>query len=95
MLYEYLHDVQWMNVFITYAAFILFMSQFIWLYNIIHSLFRGKKAEENPWQANTVDWTAPTPVPHGNFVEPMTVYRSPYEYSVPDVEADWIAQTQK
>ena len=33
-------------------------------------------------------------VPHGNFGQIPTVYRGPYEYSVPDEEEDWIPQAQ-
>ena len=55
----------------------------------------GKKAAENPWQANTVEWSAPTPVPHGNFPVAPVVYRGPYEYSAPEVTEDWLPQTKK
>ncbi len=95
MTYEYLQDLQWINVFITYAAVLLFFAQFIWLFNFVQSYFKGKKAEDNPWQANTVEWTAPTPVPHGNFTTMPSVHRGPYEYSVPEVESDWIPQTEE
>ena len=33
--------------------------------------------------ANTLEWLAPSPPPHGNFAEMPVVYRGPYEYSVP------------
>ena len=43
----------------------------------------GKKAGRNPWHANTLEWAAPSPPPHGNFGATLpTVYRGPYEYSV-------------
>jgi cytochrome c oxidase subunit 1 len=58
-------------------------------------LLRGKKAEDNPWQANTLEWTAKYPIPHGNFEALPTVYRGPYEYSSPEAEEDWLPQTKK
>jgi cytochrome c oxidase subunit 1 len=67
-------------------------SQSIFLYNFIVSLFAGKKAERNPWQANTLEWSAPTPPPHGNFEVQPVVYRGPYEYSSPEVKEDWLPQ---
>ena len=57
--YEFLVDLQWWNVFITMSAFCLGVSQLIFLFNFVWSLFAGKKAEDNPWQANTLEWTAP------------------------------------
>ena len=90
--YEFLLPMQHWNVFITISALLLGASQFIFLYNFFVSLFAGKKAERNPWQANTLEWTAPTPPPHGNFEVQPVVYRGPYEYSSPEVTEDWLPQ---
>jgi cytochrome c oxidase subunit 1 len=36
--------------------------------NMIKSLMeRAKSAGNNPWNANTLEWQAPSPPPHGNF----------------------------
>ena len=83
-----------MNIFITMSAFTLGVAQLILVFNFFWSIYRGKVAEQNPWQVNTLEWEAPTPVPHGNFVQIPTVYRGPYEYSVPGEESDWISQAQ-
>ena len=93
--YEFLVDLQWWNVFITMSAFCLGASQLIFLFNFVWSLFAGKKAEDNPWQANTLEWTAPSPPPHGNFETVPTVYRGPYEYSSPLVQEDWLPQDRR
>jgi cytochrome c oxidase subunit 1 len=90
--YEFLMPVQHWNVFITVSALLLGASQFIFLWNFVWSLVAGKKAEQNPWQANTLEWSAPTPPPHGNFEVQPVVYRGPYEYSSPDVKEDWLPQ---
>jgi cytochrome c oxidase subunit 1 len=95
MQYEFLHDMQWINVFISWNAFLLGAAQLILFYNIFQSLIRGKKAEDNPWHANTLEWTAKYPIPHGNFETIPTVYHGPYEYSAPKVEEDWLPQTRK
>ena len=57
-------------------------------------MFKGKKAPMNPWRATTLEWTVPSPPPHGNFSEFPTVYRGPYEYSVPGETSDFTPQTQ-
>ena len=61
--------------------------------NFFCSLFCGKKAGRNPWHSNTLEWTAPSPPPHGNFEETPIVCRGPYEYSVPGIEEDYLPQT--
>lgn len=92
MQYEFLQKFEGMNIFITMSAFTLGFVQLIFLYNVIYSLFKGKKAEDNPWKANTLEWVAPTPPPHGNFLEQPTVYHGPYEYSAPNAKEDWLQQ---
>lgn len=94
MQYEYLQPLQHINVFITACAFILGVAQLLLLINIFWSIFRGRVAEQNPWQANTLEWYAPTPVPHGNFGAIPQVYHGPYEYSVPGADKDWTPQTE-
>ena len=80
------------NRFITISAFLLIATQLIFAFNFIWSLFRGKKAEANPWRANTLEWSAPSPPPHGNFPAMPQVYRGPYEYSVPGEREDYLPQ---
>ena len=94
MQYEYLEQFGDMNVFITISAFCLAISQIPFVVNFIWSLFAGEKAPENPWEANTLEWMAPSPPPHGNFATTPQVYRGPYEYSSPEVEEDWLPQTR-
>ena len=90
--YEFLQPLQEWNVFITISALLLGLSQLPFLINFFWSLFAGKKAERNPWRANTLEWSAPTPPPHGNFEVQPTVYRGPYEYSSPEVNEDFLPQ---
>jgi cytochrome c oxidase subunit 1 len=92
--YEFIQPMQDWNVFITTSALILGASQIFFLYNFFASLFAGKKAERNPWQANTLEWSAASPPPHGNFETQPVVYRGPYEYSSPEVKEDWLPQNQ-
>jgi cytochrome c oxidase subunit 1 len=84
-----------MNTFITVMALCLGASQIFFVINFIKSLFAGPRATENPWQANTLEWDAPSPPPHGNFLTPPVVYRGPYEYSSPEVQEDWLPQSRR
>src|SRR5215831_19111183 len=82
--YGFLKNLQPLNVFVSYAAFALASAQLIFIFNFIWSLFRGPQAAKNPWKANTLEWTAPLNIPHGNWSGPLpTVYRWPYDYAMP------------
>ncbi|MBI3882282.1 MAG: cbb3-type cytochrome c oxidase subunit I [Verrucomicrobia bacterium] len=84
-----------MNINITHAAFGLLIFQIPFIWNFFHSIVKGKKVTgDNPWEATTLEWQAPTPPPHGNFAEAPHVYRGPYEYSVPGAAKDYTPQNQ-
>ena len=93
--YDFLHPLQPINVFITISAFALGAAQIPFVINFFYSMFAGPKAAQNPWNANTLEWEAPSPPPHGNFDAIPVVYRGPYEYSSPLVSEDWLPQTRR
>jgi len=82
------------NIVITVFTIIGSIAQFIFLYNMFYSMFRGPKAPKNPWLSNTLEWTTPVEHLHGNWPgEIPEVYRWPYDYSKPGAEEDYIPQT--
>ncbi|MBK6263717.1 cbb3-type cytochrome c oxidase subunit I [Marivirga sp. S37H4] len=82
-----------LNMFVSIAAFVTVAAQFIFLFNFFYSMYRGKKAPQNPWNSNTLEWTAPIEPGHGNWVgEIPKVYRWPYDYSKPGAKDDFIPQ---
>jgi cytochrome c oxidase subunit 1 len=92
--YEFLKPLQGINQFITVSAFVLGASQLIFFVNFFWSAFRGQKAPENPWGANSLEWTTPSPPGHGNWPgEIPEVHRWPYDFSVPGAEQDHVMQT--
>ena len=71
----------------------VFAANLIFLYNFFYSIFWGKKATQNPWKSNTLEWTTPVNVGHGNWDgEIPAVYRWPYDYSKPGAAEDFIPQ---
>jgi cytochrome c oxidase subunit 1 len=95
MQYEFLQHQQYWNVIITIGAIGLGISQIPFVINFFWSLFAGPKAPLNPWNANTLEWTAPSPPPHLNWGATLpTVYRGPYEYSSPESREDFLPQNQ-
>ena len=94
--YAFLEPLQPINVFITVSALLLALSQIPFVVNLVWGLVAGRKAEKNPWQANTLEWSAASPPPHGNFGAAIpVVYRGPYEYSSPEVEEDYLPQDRR
>ena len=90
---QYLAALQPVHLFMTIAAIVTIAAQFIFVLNFVWSLRRGKKAEVNPWEATTLEWTVPSPPPHDNFAGRYpTVYRGPYEYGVPGAAKDFTPQ---
>jgi cytochrome c oxidase subunit 1 len=84
--------LQDLRVLATLALIVLIAFQPIFLINFFWSMFKGPKAGKNPWNANTLEWLAESPPPHGNFKELPSCYRGPYEYSHPDREDDFWPQ---
>jgi cytochrome c oxidase subunit 1 len=82
-----------MNQFVTIAALLGGAAQLIFLWNFFSSMRNGKRSEQNPWESNTLEWTAPVEHIHGNWPgEIPTVYRWAYDYSKPGSEQDFIPQ---
>ncbi len=64
-------------------AFILIAGVGLFFYNVIVSWIAGEKASANPWNALSLEWQTPTPVPLENFETIPVVTAGPYEYGVP------------
>ncbi|RKS95199.1 cytochrome c oxidase subunit 1 [Flavobacterium limicola] len=87
-------DLQNVNVLITVFALIGGAFQLVFLYNFFSSIFYGKKAVQNPWKSNTLEWTTPVEHIHGNWPgEIPEVHRWPYDYSNPAHDVDFVPQT--
>ena len=55
----YLQHLIPLNKFITYAAIMTISAQFIFVINLFWSMFKGPKANDNPWEATTLEWSTP------------------------------------
>ena len=97
--YAHAADVIHYNEFMSMSAWLLGLAQIPFIVNIIITLIKkkSKNVDPNPWKATTIEWTDTTspPLGHGNFETIPSVYRGPYEYSVPGEEEDFIPQSKK
>ena len=93
--YAHTQGVLGYHKMISVSAWGLAIAQIPFILNFFLSLRKPKEAGDNPWQATTLEWAAPSPPPHGNFATVPAAYRDPYEYSHPDLEdSDFLPQFQ-
>jgi cytochrome c oxidase subunit 1 len=93
--YDYAAPVLKFNELMSYSAWALAVAQIPFVINLFWSIKHGEQVGDNPWQATTLEWAAPSPPPHGNFPTPPSAYRGPYEYSVPGRDVDFLPQHQE
>jgi cytochrome c oxidase subunit 1 len=67
---------------ITIVSIIVFAMQLMFVFNFFYSIFKGRRVTtQNPWGANTLEWTTPIRPGHGNWEgEIPEVHRWPYDY---------------
>src|SRR3954449_2409008 len=80
-IYRYEHSAQWgdMNLISTIGSWILGIGVLVTVVNVLISVKGGRKAGNDPWKANTLEWFTQSPPPENNFdvvprvrsVEPM------------------------
>ena len=89
-------SVQDLYAAITIAALFVAATQIIFFWNMLTSIWNGKKAPHNPWNANSLEWrTEQTPPVHGNWGDELpVVHRWAYDYSVPGRETDFVPQDE-
>jgi cytochrome c oxidase subunit 1 len=90
--YQHNADLLHWNLVIGVAAWVLALFQLPFVVNLFASLRWGARVGANPWEATTLEWAAPSPPGHGNFESAPSVYRGPYEYSVPGAADDFAPQ---
>lgn len=68
-IYTYRPETGWsaLNLLATVGAFVILASLLVWIANIVLTQRRPKDAPENPWEADTLEWSVPSPVPSYNF----------------------------
>ncbi|MGH7145103.1 MAG: cbb3-type cytochrome c oxidase subunit I [Planctomycetota bacterium] len=92
--YHFLDRFQFDDVVIFWAAIGMGLTQLLFAGNFLFSMFWGRKAEDNPWHAGSLEWATSTPPPHGNFAAEPVVVCGPHEFSAPghgdrDFQLQW------
>ena len=67
-----------MNMIITIGGFIQMIATMVFVYNLVHSYYRGEPAGPDPWDAWTLEWATSSPPPNYNFaIDPVVASRRP------------------
>ncbi|MEM8721473.1 MAG: cytochrome c oxidase subunit I [Cyanobacteria bacterium P01_G01_bin.39] len=79
-----LYDPQFqtLNMVCTIGSYILALSTFPFIINIVWSWWKGEKAPRNPWHALTLEWQTASPPIIENFEEEPVLWAGPYDYGV-------------
>ncbi|MCK6549939.1 cbb3-type cytochrome c oxidase subunit I [Myxococcota bacterium] len=97
--YQFIEHLRDWNMWTSMFAFALAIGQVFFVVNFIRAVIAGPKAEQNPWNATSLEWTLPSPPPYHNFTKVPTVHRGPHHLSDPEVQQklgrDWIAQDEE
>jgi cytochrome c oxidase subunit 1 len=94
--YQFLQKLIPLNMFITTSAIVMGAAQIIFVWNFIHSMYKGAIASQNPWNVGTLEWTIPSPAPHYNFKEIPVVKCGPHEIGNPNlIGKDFQYQTEE
>jgi len=81
-------EFQFLNMICTAGSYILAVSTFPFIVNLILSVFKGKEAGANPWKALTLEWQTSSPPIIENFEEEPVLWSGPYDYGIDVSEED-------
>ncbi len=73
--YTYAPSTHWgpLNMLATIGAFVLGLGVLSFLINVVRSLRHGEVAGDDPWHADSLEWTTTSPPPRYNFAHLPTV----------------------
>lgn len=75
-------EFQTLNIICTVGSYILAVSTFPFLINLVWAVFKGEKAGANPWKALTLEWQTASPPLIENFEEEPVLWSGPYDYGI-------------
>jgi cytochrome c oxidase subunit 1 len=78
--FDYLPAYESLNKISSIGAWTIGVGFLIALFVILHGMFKGEKASDNPWGAKTLEWMTSSPPPHENFHDEPVITAGPYEY---------------
>ena len=78
--YVHLPQFHTMHVVATVGSWLLVLGLLMYFGTLLYAIFKGEKAEDNPWGGVTLEWTIPSPPPQENFEAIPTITHGPYDF---------------
>ncbi len=78
--YDHLPQFHDAHLVATVGSWFLVTGLLMMIGTLIHSIFKGEKAPQNPWGGTTLEWQVPTPPPLENFDVVPTITSGPYNH---------------
>ncbi len=92
----FLHDqgLELGNVISSIGAFFMAVGTIVFVYNIVYTAIKEKKADADPWDGRTLEWTVSSPPPYYNFeqlplvrgLDPLWIEKTEGDGSMPPGE---------
>jgi cytochrome c oxidase subunit 1 len=76
-------NIDFSQLLVTIAGFVIFFAVLISVVNFIYSAKRGAVAVANPWRSRSPEFQLSSPIPVHNYEVPFTVVGEPYDYGLP------------
>lgn len=76
--------VDFQQLMISIAGFVVATGVIVFVVNIIRSLRYGEVAQTNPWQSRSPEWQVSLPIGVHNYDQPFEVIGEPYDYGLVD-----------
>ncbi|PTM56433.1 cytochrome c oxidase subunit I [Desmospora activa] len=67
--YEAGYNLEMNNLLSSLGAFLMTAGMLIFLFNVVRTLTKGKKAPGDPWDGRSLEWSIPSPPPVYNFLQ--------------------------
>ncbi|MBF0197904.1 MAG: cbb3-type cytochrome c oxidase subunit I [Planctomycetes bacterium] len=77
---DYVPEYEFWNRVATVGSWVMVGGLFLMIFHLLYSVFKGSKAEDNPWEGTTLEWQTTSPPPLVNFNEPPQIPEKPYDY---------------
>jgi cytochrome c oxidase subunit I len=79
--YHHLPQFDNLHVVATVGSWFLALGLLMFFGELLRALFKGAKAEANPWGGVTLEWTIPSPPPVENFETEPVITHGPYHFA--------------
>ena len=79
---DYLPEYEVWHAASTFGSWVMIPGILLLFGALVYSLFKGKKAPNNPWGSLTWEWSVPSPPPTHQFHDIPTLEHGPYDYNL-------------